>query len=103
MKTKAVVLTLALCFIGGAMSFADSPQMGTWKLNESKSKLVKSMGKNHTVVYQSERRKVKVTVDGVDAKDKLIFRVDAVHRHFHFATFRLIDNGVVFPHRLDEL
>ena len=70
MKTKAIVLTLALCFIGGAMSFAASPQMGTWKLNESKSKLVKSMGKNNTVVYEAAGRMVKVIVDGVDAKGK---------------------------------
>ena len=71
MKTKTVVLALTLCFVGGAMSFAASPQMGTWKLNESKSKLVKWMGKNNTVVYQAERRKVKVTVDGVDAKGRV--------------------------------
>lgn len=70
MKTKAVVLTLALCFIGGATCFAADPQMGTWKLNEGKSKLVKSMGKNNTVVYQAAGRMVKVTVDGVDAKGK---------------------------------
>ena len=70
MKTKAVVLTLALSFIAGAASFAASPQMGTWKLNEGKSKLVEWMGKNHTVVYEAAGRSVKVTVDGVDAKGK---------------------------------
>ena len=70
MKTKAVVLTLALSLIGGAMCFAASPQMGTWKLNEGKSKLVKWMGKNHTVVYEAAGRSVKVIVDGVDAKGK---------------------------------
>ena len=42
--------------------------MGTWKLNEGKSKLVKSMGKNNTVVYESAGRSVKIIVDGVDAK-----------------------------------
>src|SRR5436190_11161095 len=68
MKTKRIFLALALCLASGATSFADSPQMGTWKLNESKSKLVKSMGKNHTVVYESAGRTVKITVDGVDAQ-----------------------------------
>jgi len=68
MKTKPVLLTLALCVVGSALALAESPQMGTWKLNEGKSKLVKSMGKNHTVVYESAGRSVKITVDGVDAK-----------------------------------
>ena len=68
MKTKPIFLTLALCLAGGAISLADSPLMGTWKLNEGKSKLVKSMGKNNTVLYESAGRTVKITVDGVDAK-----------------------------------
>lgn len=45
--------------------------MGTWKLNESKSKLARGMGKNNTVVYSDGGfRKVKVTVDGVDKNGK---------------------------------
>jgi hypothetical protein len=45
--------------------------MGTWKLNESKSKIARGMGKNHTVVYQEAGfRKVKVIVDGVDKDGK---------------------------------
>ena len=40
MKTRTIGLTLALCFFAGAACFAaDDPQMGTWKLNETKSKL----------------------------------------------------------------
>jgi hypothetical protein len=69
MKTKTTVVALALCIIGGATCFAN-PQMGTWKLNEAKSKLVKWMGKNNTVVYEAAGRSVKVTVDGTDAKGK---------------------------------
>ena len=72
MKTKTTVIALALCFIGGATCFANSPQMGTWKLNEAKSKLVKWMAKNRTVVYAPAGRSIKVTVDGVDAKGKPI-------------------------------
>jgi len=44
--------------------------MGTWKLNEAKSKFGPGMAKNKTVVYQSAFFKVKVTVDGTDAKGK---------------------------------
>ena len=47
-----------------------SPQMGTWKLNEAKSKLVPGMGKNMTVVYAGQKDKVKVTVEGVDKDGK---------------------------------
>ena len=47
-----------------------SPQMGTWKLNEAKSKLVSGMGKSTTVVYAEQKDKVKVTVDGVDKDGK---------------------------------
>jgi uncharacterized protein with GYD domain len=39
MKTKTTGLILALCFFGAALCFADDPQMGTSKLDESKSKL----------------------------------------------------------------
>ena len=44
--------------------------MGTWKLNEEKSKLDPSMGKNTTVVYEASGDSTKVTVDGVDKDGK---------------------------------
>src|SRR5438045_375941 len=47
-----------------------SPQMGTWKLNEAKSKLVPGMAKNTMVVYAEQKDKIKVTVDGVDKDGK---------------------------------
>ena len=37
MKTKKTVMTLAVCLVAVGVSFA-SPNMGTWKLNEAKSK-----------------------------------------------------------------
>jgi hypothetical protein len=40
--------------------------MGTWKLNEAKSKISPGATKNHTVVYEAAGDSVKVTVDGVD-------------------------------------
>ena len=70
MKQKTVGLTLALCFLAGVTCFAANPHMGTWKLNEAKSKLAPGMGKNHTVVYASAGWRIKVTVDGTDAKGK---------------------------------
>jgi len=52
--------------MGAAACFAANPHMGTWKLNEAKSKLVPGMGKNTTVTYTEEKDKIKVTVDGVN-------------------------------------
>src|SRR5438270_10817630 len=52
------------------MAATANPQMGTWKLNEAKSKVPAGMGKNRTVVYTEQGDKIKVTVDGVDKDGK---------------------------------
>lgn len=70
MKTKAFVLTLTFCFLGGALCFAAAPHMGTWKLNEAKSKFTAGVTKNTLVVYEAAGDQVKVTSNGVDAKGK---------------------------------
>jgi hypothetical protein len=70
MKTRTIILTLALCFIGVAGVFADDANMGTWKLNEAKSKFAPGAAKNHTVVYEAAGDNVKVTVDGTDKDGK---------------------------------
>ena len=66
MKTKTTGLILALCFFGTAVSFADDPQLGIWKLNEAKSRFAPGVPKNHTVVYEVTGDNVKITVDGID-------------------------------------
>ena len=65
MRAKAIVLTISLVFVAAAMGFADSPHMGTWKLNEAKSKFT-GKARNNTVVYAAEGDQIKITVDGVD-------------------------------------
>ena len=70
MKRKTTGLILALCVFGAAVCFADDPQMGTWKLNEAKSKFEPGRPKNHTVVYEVTGDNVKVTVDGTDKDGK---------------------------------
>ncbi len=72
MKARATVLTLALCFVGAAVCFAADGFMGTWKLNEAKSKLAPGTAKNNTVVYEAAGDDVKVTVDGTSADGKPI-------------------------------
>ena len=44
--------------------------MGTWKLNEAKSKFAPGAPKNTTVVYAAAGDSIKVTVDGTDADGK---------------------------------
>jgi hypothetical protein len=70
MKTRTAVIALALSFMATAACFAANPHMGTWKLNEEKSKLQPGMGKNTTVVYAEQKDKIKITVDGVDKDGK---------------------------------
>jgi hypothetical protein len=65
MKTKAIALTISLVFVSVALGFQDNPNMGTWKLNEAKSKFA-SKARNHTVIYEAAGDQTKVTVDGVD-------------------------------------
>ena len=70
MKARAIVLTLALCFVGVAVCYAADAFMGTWKLNEAKSKFGPGAPKNTTVVYEAASDNVKVTVDGTDSDGK---------------------------------
>ena len=66
MKTRAILLTVVVCFIGVAVCFAQNPFMGTWKLNEAKSKLAPGAPKNNKVVYETDGIDFKVTTDGID-------------------------------------
>jgi hypothetical protein len=70
MKMRTIGLALTLCFFGAALCFADDPQIGTWKLNEGKSKFAPAATKNNTVVYEAAGDKVKITVDGTDKDGK---------------------------------
>ena len=62
----AVVLSFAMT----VASLAANPHIGTWKLNESKSKIPAGLGKNNTVIYVEQKDKIKITVDGVDKNGK---------------------------------
>ena len=66
MKRIVILFSLAVLFVGVTVCLAASPHMGTWKLNEAKSKISKGAPKNDTVIYEAAGDSVKVTVDGVD-------------------------------------
>ena len=65
MKAKTIALTISLVFVSVALGFQSNPQMGTWKLNEAKSKFA-GKARNQTVSYEAAGDQTKVTVDGVD-------------------------------------
>lgn len=67
MKAKLILLTLVVFFLSAVVCSAQSPHMGTWKLNEAKSHFAKGASKNNTVMYEASGGSTKVTVDGTAA------------------------------------
>ena len=70
MKTRAILSFLVAFFACLAVCLAADPNIGTWKLNESKSKIAPGTPKNTTVVYVADGGRIKVIVDGVDKDGK---------------------------------
>ena len=70
MKTRTVLASLAAFLAGVLVGIAADAHMGTWKLNESKSKLGAGATKNHTVIYTAAGDELKVTVDGITSDGK---------------------------------
>lgn len=56
--------------MAAAACFAANAQLGTWKLNEAKSKLAPGRGKNTTVTYTEQKDKIKITADGLNKDGK---------------------------------
>ena len=72
MKTRTILASLVAFFAGVILCFAADANMGTWKLNEAKSKFGPGATKNSTVVYEAAGENIKVIVDGVDKDGKAI-------------------------------
>src|ERR1700727_900554 len=70
MNLRKSVLTLVAVLFAATISFAQNPHLGTWKLNEAKSKSAPGMQKNLTVTYEVVGDNIKATVDGVDGQGK---------------------------------
>jgi hypothetical protein len=71
MKTRTMLMTLVVLFAAVTVCFAaEDVNMGTWKLNEAKSKIGAGAPKNNTVVYAAAGDSVKITVDGVGGDGK---------------------------------
>jgi hypothetical protein len=68
MKRRTLGLLLVTWCCALTLCYAQDGMMGTWKLNEAKSKIPNGAQKNTKVVYEAAGDNIKVTVDGVDAK-----------------------------------
>ena len=63
MKSRTTLAALALFASVVTLAFAADANMGTWKLNDAKSKFAPGSPKNTTVVYAPAGDSIKVTVD----------------------------------------
>jgi len=70
MTIRRTVLTLVMLFVGLTICSAQNPSLGTWKLNEAKSKIPAGSPKNSTVTYEAAGDSIKGTIDGVDGQGK---------------------------------
>jgi hypothetical protein len=82
MRTNTIALAFVLSLVGAvcvAVNEASSrviqsagSSVGTWKLNETKSKFDAGATKNTMVVYVNSGDSVKVSVDGIDSAGKSV-------------------------------
>lgn len=70
MKAKFILASVVVCLAAAVVCFAADDFIGTWKLNEAKSKISAGSPKNTTVIYEAAGDRVKVTTDGTDGDGK---------------------------------
>lgn len=70
MKARTTALYLVVCLVGAIVCLAADGFMGTWKLNEAKSKIGPGAPKNSTVVYEAAGDSIKVTIEGTGGDGK---------------------------------
>jgi hypothetical protein len=76
MKIRTTLIALLISAVAASFCFgADDAFMGTWKLNEAKSKFSEGATKNTKVVYAQAGDEVTITVDGVDPSGKAVHHV----------------------------
>lgn len=72
---KTLIAIIAVSLMAASGSFAANAHLGTWKLNEAKSKVPAGMAKNSTVTYTEEGNNIRVTIDGTDKAGKAFHSV----------------------------
>lgn len=64
MKARAIVVCLMMCFASAVFCLAQDASIGSWKLNEAKSKFSPGSPKSTMATYEAAGDSVKVTIDG---------------------------------------
>jgi hypothetical protein len=64
MKTRTIAVALLLCFAGAIVCLAEDVSLGSWKLNEAKSKFSEGSPKTTSSMYEMAGDSIKVTLDG---------------------------------------
>ncbi len=68
---KITICVIATMFAAASLCLAaEDVTLGTWKMNEAKSKIAPGAPKNIDVVYAAAGDSVKITVDGLDGDGK---------------------------------
>jgi hypothetical protein len=70
MKRTWILLSVVALFATVVVCYAADVQLGTWKLNEAKSKITPGGQKNTTVIMEAAGDSVKVIAEGVNAEGK---------------------------------
>src|SRR2546421_627391 len=69
MKLRTLLLIMAVILSAATLGLAaDYTFTGTWKLNETKSKIPTGAAKNNTVIYETVGDNVKLTINGTDGQ-----------------------------------
>ena len=70
MKTRTIVVMLAISIAAAVGAFAADANVGTWKLNSDKSKISPGAPRNNTVIVEVVGDNMKVIVDGTGSDGK---------------------------------
>jgi hypothetical protein len=70
MKIRTILFSVVAVFAVVAVCFAADVNIGSWKLNDAKSKISPGAAKNTMVVIAAAGDSMKVTVDGIGADGK---------------------------------
>lgn len=70
LKKTVLACAAALSMTAAVLGFAEDPNVGSWKLNEAKSKIAPGVARNVTVTYTAVGDDYKCVVDGIDAAGK---------------------------------
>jgi hypothetical protein len=72
MKTKTFGFIAAFYFLAAGVSLAADPHMGTWRLNEGKSKITPGTTKFTSVTFKDTLGNIKTTQNGMSGDGKPI-------------------------------